>query len=220
MTQFGMYSTDDAAQRCQPRRAVNGTSTTRTGTSPKRTAATTWTSERHQRRCRHLHVVHRPLQLLQFDNWTYQPSYVSSNTPWFFNGVRVQIFPSDKLKIEPWMINGWQSYGKFNNAPGLGGQIALAAQRFDLDYREQLLGHRHARESRSQTRPHRRQHPGEVSTTGPSDAVEGRVHSDLRCRLRIRRRRQLRGGTADARRNSFSDSWPTTVSGSQRTSSG
>ena len=26
----------------------------------------------------------------QFDNWAYQPSYVSSNTPWFFNGVRVQ----------------------------------------------------------------------------------------------------------------------------------
>ncbi|HUK54009.1 MAG TPA: outer membrane beta-barrel protein, partial [Candidatus Binatia bacterium] len=24
-----------------------------------------------------------------FDNWAYQPSYVSSNTPWFFNGVRV-----------------------------------------------------------------------------------------------------------------------------------
>lgn len=59
-----------------------------------------------------------------FDNWTYQPSYVSSNTPWYFNGVRVQIFPTDKLKIEPWIINGWQSYGKFNSAPGFGGQIA------------------------------------------------------------------------------------------------
>jgi hypothetical protein len=59
----------------------------------------------------------------QFDNWSYQPSYVSSNTPWFFNGVRIQIFPSDKLKIEPWIINGWQSYGKFNHAPGLGGQV-------------------------------------------------------------------------------------------------
>jgi len=58
-----------------------------------------------------------------FDNWTYQPSYVSSNTPWFFNGMRVQIFPNDKLKIEPWLINGWQSYGKFNHAPGIGGQV-------------------------------------------------------------------------------------------------
>jgi len=58
-----------------------------------------------------------------FDNWTYQPSYVSSNTPWFFNGMRVQIFPSDKLKIEPWFVNGWQSYGKFNSAPGVGLQV-------------------------------------------------------------------------------------------------
>ena len=59
----------------------------------------------------------------QFDNWSYQPSYVSSNTPWYFQGVRIQIFPSDKLKIEPWIINGWQSYGKFNRAPGVGGQV-------------------------------------------------------------------------------------------------
>jgi hypothetical protein len=58
-----------------------------------------------------------------FDNWTYQPSYVSSNTPWFFNGMRVQIFPSDKLKIEPWLVNGWQAYGKFNKAPGIGLQV-------------------------------------------------------------------------------------------------
>jgi hypothetical protein len=59
----------------------------------------------------------------QFDNWAYQPSYVSSNTPWFFNGMRFQFFPSEKLKIEPWLINGWQSYGKFNRAPGVGMQI-------------------------------------------------------------------------------------------------
>jgi hypothetical protein len=59
----------------------------------------------------------------QFDNWAYQPSYVSSNTPWFFNGVRVQIFPTEHLKIEPWFVNGWQSYGRFNNRPGFGFQI-------------------------------------------------------------------------------------------------
>jgi len=58
-----------------------------------------------------------------FDNWAYQPSYVSSNTPWFFNGVRVQIFPTEHLKIEPWFVNGWQSYGRFNGRPGVGGQI-------------------------------------------------------------------------------------------------
>jgi len=58
-----------------------------------------------------------------FDNWAYQPSYVSSNTPWFFQGVRIQIFPNPHLKIEPWIINGWQSYGSSNSRKGLGGQI-------------------------------------------------------------------------------------------------
>ena len=58
-----------------------------------------------------------------FDNWTYQPSYVSSNTPWFFTGFRAQWFPTNKLKIEPWFINGWQTYAKPNGRHGLGGQI-------------------------------------------------------------------------------------------------
>ncbi|MEA3247274.1 MAG: outer membrane beta-barrel protein [Gemmatimonadota bacterium] len=58
-----------------------------------------------------------------FDNWAYQPSYVSSNTPWFFNGMRLQIYPTENLKIEPWLINGWQSYGMFNEAPGAGMQV-------------------------------------------------------------------------------------------------
>jgi hypothetical protein len=58
-----------------------------------------------------------------FDNWAYQPSYVSSNTPWFFNGIRLQFFPTEHLKIEPWLINGWQSYGMFNEAPGVGAQV-------------------------------------------------------------------------------------------------
>lgn len=58
-----------------------------------------------------------------YDNWAYQPSYVSSNTPWFFEGIRVQLFPSEHLKIEPWFINGWQSYASANSRKGLGGQI-------------------------------------------------------------------------------------------------
>jgi hypothetical protein len=48
---------------------------------------------------------------------------VSSNTPWFFNGVRIQVFPTPQLKIEPWFINGWQSYDSANDKPGAGGQI-------------------------------------------------------------------------------------------------
>ncbi len=57
------------------------------------------------------------------DNWTYQPSYVSSNMPWFFNGMRAQIFVTSKLKIGPWLVNGFQAYGKFNDGFGGGGQI-------------------------------------------------------------------------------------------------
>ena len=75
------------------------------------------------------------------DNWAYQPSYVSSNTPWFFNGVRVQIFPSEQLKIEPWFINGWQSYGRFNNRPGIGAQILWRPNgKFEILGNQYILG--------------------------------------------------------------------------------
>ena len=59
----------------------------------------------------------------QAENWEYQASFTSDNTPWFFNGVRIQIHPTKHLKIEPWIINGWQSYGRFNAMPGFGGNI-------------------------------------------------------------------------------------------------
>ena len=58
-----------------------------------------------------------------YENWIYQMSYVSANTPWYFNGVRLQMFPTDRLKVEAWLVNGWQSYGMFNEAPGLGAQV-------------------------------------------------------------------------------------------------
>lgn len=60
----------------------------------------------------------------QNENWAYTPSYVSANTPWFFNGLRLQTFPTQNLKIEGWLVNGFQTYGKQNEDPGLGAQIA------------------------------------------------------------------------------------------------
>lgn len=66
----------------------------------------------------------------QVENWEYQASFTSDNTPWFFNGLRVQIYPSAKLKIEPWIINGWQSYGKFNSMPGVGMNITWCPQEY------------------------------------------------------------------------------------------
>jgi hypothetical protein len=66
----------------------------------------------------------------QSENWEYQASFTSDNTPWFFNGLRIQIFVNKNLKIEPWIINGWQSYGKFNSMPGLGANITWMNNNF------------------------------------------------------------------------------------------
>ncbi len=59
----------------------------------------------------------------QNENWAYTPSYVSANTPWFFNGLRAQFFPTQTLKIEPWFVNGFQTYNKQNEDPGFGLQV-------------------------------------------------------------------------------------------------
>lgn len=59
----------------------------------------------------------------QVENWEYQASFTSDNTPWFFNGLRIQLFVNQHLKIEPWIINGWQSYAMFNKQPGIGGNV-------------------------------------------------------------------------------------------------
>lgn len=46
------------------------------------------------------------------ENWNYNRSFVSDFTPFYFSGARIQIFPTDKIKIEPWFMNGYQTYGK------------------------------------------------------------------------------------------------------------
>lgn len=61
---------------------------------------------------------------LSFENWSYQSPYTADNTPWYFEGVRVQLFPTEKLKIEIWIVNGWQSYSKFGDTPGGGFQFS------------------------------------------------------------------------------------------------
>jgi hypothetical protein len=74
---------------------------------------------------RHLHVLHRALELLQLRQLDL-PALVRSS-----HAVVLQMgsdLPSDKLKIEPWLVNGWQSYGRFNNALGWGAD-PLASER-------------------------------------------------------------------------------------------
>jgi hypothetical protein len=76
-----------------------------------------------------------------FDNWTYQPSFVSSNTPWFFNGLRIQFWPTQHLKIEPWLINGWQSYARYNGSLGFGGQVLwIPNENLKLVFNSYMLG--------------------------------------------------------------------------------
>ena len=55
------------------------------------------------------------------ENWNYNRSFLSDLTPFYFSGARIQIFPTDKIKIEPWFMNGYQTYGKWskNNSIGL-----------------------------------------------------------------------------------------------------
>jgi hypothetical protein len=123
MTQFGMYSFTTPRNDASPARGQWGLDT-----------AYRYVSEAYGGY--HFDVLHGVnvdagifmsyiglFSYYNFDNWAYQPSFVSSNTPWFFNGVRVQVFPTEHLKIEPWFTNGWQSYGRFNHRPGFGVQI-------------------------------------------------------------------------------------------------
>jgi hypothetical protein len=54
------------------------------------------------------------------ENWNYNRSFLSDMTPFYFSGARVQIFPTDKIKIEPWFMNGYQTYGKYNKNNSVG----------------------------------------------------------------------------------------------------
>ncbi|HEY5824434.1 MAG TPA: outer membrane beta-barrel protein, partial [Cyclobacteriaceae bacterium] len=58
------------------------------------------------------------------ENWSYQRSMVCDYTPFYFNGMRLQIHPNSKWKIEPWLMNGWYSYGKFNQ--GFSGGLSVS----------------------------------------------------------------------------------------------
>ena len=113
-----------AAQRCQLQPRPVATAIMPTGTFSEAWGGYHWDVDHGLNADAGIFVSYIGLfSYYNFDNWAYQPSYVSSNTPWFFTGLRVQYWPTEKLKIEPWFINGWQTYGRYNSKPGLGGQI-------------------------------------------------------------------------------------------------
>jgi len=58
-----------------------------------------------------------------FDNWAYQPSMFPPNTPWFFNGCSARRYSKRQAEDRAVVVMDGQSYGRFNNRPGVGGQI-------------------------------------------------------------------------------------------------
>ena len=92
-------------------------------------------------------------------------------------------FPTAKLKIEPWLINGWQSYGRFNNRPGVGGQILVAAERRSCRFSAtNMRWARHARSPGALALSHRRQHSVQVLRQSGAHARQGGIlaHRSMR----------------------------------------
>lgn len=54
------------------------------------------------------------------ENWSYQKAIINDLVPSYLTGLRLQLFPSWKYKTELWVVNGWQSYNRWNNMPGIG----------------------------------------------------------------------------------------------------
>ncbi len=48
------------------------------------------------------------------ENWSYTHAFLADATPYYFFGFRGQLFPSDKLKVELWVVNGWQTFGQWH----------------------------------------------------------------------------------------------------------
>ncbi len=54
------------------------------------------------------------------ENWSYQRSMVCDFTPFYFQGIRLQMYLNKKIKQEIWLLNGWQTYNSYSKSPGLG----------------------------------------------------------------------------------------------------
>jgi hypothetical protein len=48
------------------------------------------------------------------ENWSYTHSFISDVTPYYFFGLRGQIFATRRLKVELWLVNGWQTFGQWH----------------------------------------------------------------------------------------------------------
>ena len=51
---------------------------------------------------------------LQEENWAYGHALMSDFTPYYFFGVRGQLFLTRRTKLELWIVNGWQTFGQWH----------------------------------------------------------------------------------------------------------
>ena len=54
------------------------------------------------------------------ENWNYTHSFLSDFTPYYFSGIRTQLYPTQDLKLELWVVNGWQTFGEWHETKALG----------------------------------------------------------------------------------------------------
>ena len=126
-----------------------------------------------------------------FDNWTYQPSYVSSNTPWFFNGMRVRSSRATSSRSSRGSSTAGSRTASSTRRRASGVQVLWRPNGALSFLSNNYYGHDTLGHPGSQAHPHRRQHPGQVLRRPEGRVRQGRVLAHGRRRLRGRRRREL-----------------------------
>jgi hypothetical protein len=75
------------------------------------------------------------------ENWNYTHSFLSDFTPYYFTGIRTQLYPTQDLKLELWIVNGWQTFGEWHETKALGELIQWRpSERITLTH-DFYLGH-------------------------------------------------------------------------------
>ena len=57
------------------------------------------------------------------ENWNYTHPFVSDFTPYYLAGTRAQLFLRQDLKLELWLVNGWQTFGQWHETLAGGYQL-------------------------------------------------------------------------------------------------
>lgn len=56
------------------------------------------------------------------ENWSYNHAFMSDFTPYYFFGLRTQLYLTRRMKLELWLVNGWQTFGQWHEGRGGGAQ--------------------------------------------------------------------------------------------------